>query len=543
MPDESAQRISPAGDSRPPAPVGSDRPTRFEKIAAPKPRGEKSAPPSPDSTAVKASAPSFDVAKGTIVAGKYRLERLLKAGGMGAVWVATHLTLDVAVAIKFMVMPDGVVGGSHSKGSQGDPDAVSRARFEREAKMAAQLRSVNVVQILDYGVDRSTAYIVMELLGGEGLDHRIRDNKRMSLKDTARLMVPVLNLLQRAHDAGMVHRDLKPANIFISMDGDAEVPKVLDFGVAKATQTATTAGDLTADRMLIGTPSYSSPEQLKNSAKIDHRADLWSMGVVLFRMLTGQKPFKGGQLVEAIVEVCSAPIPLPSSIAPELPPEVDTFFQRALTRDLDRRFQSAREMAQALTDLIAALEARNWVPPPEDKADEEELLDLDLSSIEPPADAEPSSGLTPFAHSTAGASVAPSKRRPAWLAPALIALALAVTVPIAVLALRSPGSPRPAVAASPASDPASASSAPLDSAPFQPASPAGEPTAAASASAAPSAGSALSPSASPPRSASSAAQGVRASGATSHPGPAPSAPATRSTSRPPSSKEDKEVGY
>src|SRR5262249_44153266 len=125
----------------------------------------------------------------------------------------------------------------------------------------------------------------------------------------AKIITPVLHLLQRAHDAGMVHRDLKPANIFLARDGDTEVPKVLDFGVAKRAERAkSTEGDLTAERTLIGTPHYASPEQLQNSSKTDHRADLWSIGVVLFRMLTGKKPFRSSEMIKAIVEVCSATV-------------------------------------------------------------------------------------------------------------------------------------------------------------------------------------------------------------------------------------------
>src|SRR5262249_45764541 len=149
------------------------------------------------------------------------------------------------------------------------------------------------------------------------------------------------------------------------------VPKVLDFGVAKAVEQQTsTDSDLTADRTIIGTPSYAAPEQLKNSATIDHRADLWSMGVVLFRMLTGKKPFRGGQIVEAIVEVCSAPIPTATSVAPHLPRALDVFFERALAREVDGRFQSAREMAQALKDLVGA-DGTEWLAATELEAADE----------------------------------------------------------------------------------------------------------------------------------------------------------------------------
>jgi serine/threonine-protein kinase len=393
----------------------------------------------------------IDVAKGTVVAGKYRLERLLKAGGMGAVWVATHLTLDTPVAIKFMSIPVDDDGTHSKRGHSSDAGGISRARFEREAKTAAQIRSANVVQILDYGVDRATAYIVMELLDGQDLHQRLRRNTRVPLDQTAKIIVPVLHLLQRAHDAGMVHRDLKPGNIFLAKDGDTEVPKVLDFGVAKAVEKSRADNDLTADKTIIGTPHYASPEQLKNSAKIDHRADLWSMGVVVFRMLTGQKPFRAGPLVEAIVEVCTAPIPTATSIAPDLPPEVDAFFARALARNIDERFQSAREMAQALTALVEVVDAGKWLTPADLEAtsDEPSLAGRSSRTTNPSVDGTRSAQVTELTQSTTSSPADARTRHPAWLTPALFAVALGVAGSAAVLALRREKTPAASIAASP----------------------------------------------------------------------------------------------
>ena len=170
-------------------------------------------------------AAAIDVAAGTVVAGKYRLERLLKAGGMGAVWIATHLTLDTPVAIKFMAIPLDDDGTHSKKGHSSDAGGISRARFEREAKTAAQIRSANVVQILDYGVDRATAYIVMELLDGRGSARAAPSQRARAPRRDREDCVPVPQLLQRAHDAGMVHRDLKPGNIFLAKDGDTRCPR------------------------------------------------------------------------------------------------------------------------------------------------------------------------------------------------------------------------------------------------------------------------------------------------------------------------------
>jgi serine/threonine-protein kinase len=398
---------------------------------------------------VRAREPAFEPEIGAVVADKYRLERLLKSGGMGTVWVAHHLTLDTAVAIKFMSMPEDDERGVSSSGVGSDDGAISRARFEREARAAAQIRSANVVQILDYGVDRGAAYIVMELLDGHDLELRLRRGRRLTLQEAAKIVTPVLHLLQRAHDAGMVHRDLKPANIFLAKDGDAEVPKVLDFGVAKSSERTTTEGDLTADRTLIGTPHYASPEQLKNSAKIDHRADLWSMGVVLFRMVTGKKPFRSSEMIEAIVEVCSATVPSATSVAPDLPKEVDAFFARALERDLERRFQSAREMAQALNALVTtvadrpAASALEVLDSPGSKDEGKDTSTAsrkrEPSSPSLPSQETPAPQLPPEA--SVDRSIVAPPRRPGWLIPAAIAATLGVLAGVVLTLLRSPPAP------------------------------------------------------------------------------------------------------
>jgi serine/threonine-protein kinase len=244
-------------------------------------------------------------------------------------------------------------------------------------------------------------------------------------------MVPVLQLLQRAHDASMVHRDLKPANIFIAIDGDKEVPKVLDFGVAKDVGGAATGVDLTSEQAIVGSPSYASPEQLTKSVAIDHRADIWSMGVVLFEMLTGSRPFSKEQVVPAIVEVCTAPIPTPTHVLPDLPPEVDRFFERALARDLARRFGSAREMAQALADLAGIVPAsQRRVPAEVDPADERTVPETPADRS---GDRAPSEGAPSMAHV---ASALARPRGPRRYGRALIPVAMIAALAVAIFALR-----------------------------------------------------------------------------------------------------------
>ncbi len=258
------------------------------------------------------------MAPGGLLAGKYRLERKLGKGSMGLVWAATHLALETPVAIKFLtwdVPSEGETVEQASKVAEKEAREDKRARFEREAKAAAQIRSANVVQVFDYGVDRGVPFIVMELLEGEDLNQRLQREGKLTPAATARLVQALSRALQRAHDVGLVHRDLKPGNIFLAKEGDHEVPKVVDFGVVKAMRgeqkLATEGSENTVEGTLIGTPSYMSPEQAMGRTDIDHRSDLWSVGVILFQVLTGMKPFPGGNLFEALVRILLGPHPAP----------------------------------------------------------------------------------------------------------------------------------------------------------------------------------------------------------------------------------------
>lgn len=274
----------------------------------------------------------------TVIAGKYRLERVLASGGMGAVWVARHLQLDEPVAIKFM-------------SAQLPAVAEARLRFAREARAAARLRSPHVVQVLDHGVDGDVPYIVMELLEGEHLGDRLRREGRLSLRAASLLTAQIAKALGRAHRAGIIHRDLKPANIFLAKLDDEEIVKVLDFGIAKSLSGPSI--EATHSNILIGSPLYMSPEQARSRRTIDHRSDLWSLGAILFRALTGTPLFEGSSPVDVIVQICTGALPVATHIVPTLPPEIDAFFARALDRDPDGRFDSAREMSEELWAIAA----------------------------------------------------------------------------------------------------------------------------------------------------------------------------------------------
>jgi serine/threonine-protein kinase len=222
------------------------------------------------------------------------------------------------------------------------------ARFELEARSAAQIRSPHVVGIYEHGVHQGLPYMVMELLEGEDLNQRLKRRKRLSMIATAQIVRDMCKALQRAHEIGIVHRDIKPGNVFLSRDGDEEIVKVLDFGIAKLLQGG--GGNMTATGEMIGTPSYMSPEHIQASKHVDHRADLWSVSVIAFRALTGQLPFTG-QILDIVDGILKGAAPAPSTLAPDLSPAVDAFFARALARDINHRFQSARELSEALSKV------------------------------------------------------------------------------------------------------------------------------------------------------------------------------------------------
>jgi serine/threonine-protein kinase len=270
-----------------------------------------------------------------IVADKYALGRMLGQGAMGAVWSAEHLLLRSQVAVKFI-----------DPGIATDPEA--SARFLREARSAAALRSPHVVQILDYGIDNGAPFIVMELLEGESLGERLHRAGPIEPRIVADLLTQVARAVSKAHDAGIVHRDLKPHNIFIVQNDDVDLVKVLDFGIAKMTGAgveASLAGTRTGT--LMGTPLYMSPEQAEGTKQVDFRADLWSLGVIAFECIVGRRPFETETIGSLILDICSRPLPVPSQMG-RVPPGFDAWFARACAREPAGRFASAKEQMQAL---------------------------------------------------------------------------------------------------------------------------------------------------------------------------------------------------
>ena len=296
------------------------------------------------------------VKAGDVLGSRYRLLSPIGEGGMGAVWRARQIELDADVAIKVL----------HAKTAE-HPGAI--ARFKREAKASAALRSPHVVQIVDYGVDEvtGTAFIAMELLEGESLAARLSRTQKLGPEETARWITHVARALSRAHASGVVHRDLKPANIFIVHNEDEELAKVVDFGIAKLvgrehveTATVTTTG------ALLGTPHYMSPEQIDPSREVDFRVDLWSLAVIACECLTGRRPFEGDTLASLAMKISLGRAEQPSSLGP-VPRGFDAWFARGTALDPQQRFGSALELASTLREVVESggvmLSEPSKVPP------------------------------------------------------------------------------------------------------------------------------------------------------------------------------------
>jgi hypothetical protein len=288
--------------------------------------------------------------EGPVLAGRYQLVSQLGQGGMGSVWRAVHMELGTPAAVKLI---DPTIASN--------PEAL--ARFKREAQAAASLRSSNVVQILDYGVDLGTPYIVMELLDGENLAMRLGRVGRLSPEATVGILSQVGRAVGKAHDAGIVHRDLKPDNIFIVCEGEDEVAKVLDFGIAKKTHTRenSTQGVQTRVGTMLGTPYYMSPEQVSGRREVDHRTDVWALAVIAYECLVGRRPFEGDMLGALLLAICAEAPPVPSKYA-AVPCGFDQWFARATERDPDRRFQSVREAMNALRSLCVGARVERLSP-------------------------------------------------------------------------------------------------------------------------------------------------------------------------------------
>jgi serine/threonine protein kinase len=302
--------------------------------------------------------PPPERSKGQIVAGRFRLIDQIGRGGMGSVWTAHHLSLKVDVAVKFMDAAF-LVG-----------DETMLKRFQKEATAAASIQSPNVVKILDFGKDEAgRPYLAMELLHGEELEQRLEREGPLPLGLMRKVILETCKGLAAAHAAGIIHRDLKPENVYLCRDPHARADdtgafsdvnvKLLDFGIARADRELSGTGDLTITGQLLGTPMFMSPEQALGKRDIDGRSDLYSLGVVAYKCLTGFPPYEESDTVgEIIVSITTKEPRNPTELRNDLPPAVVSWLSKALAKDRNERFQTAKEMAEA---FVTACDVRGML--------------------------------------------------------------------------------------------------------------------------------------------------------------------------------------
>jgi phosphate/phosphite/phosphonate ABC transporter binding protein len=283
------------------------------------------------------------------LAGKYRLERLIGEGGMGSVYEAEHLGLGKKVAVKLLAE-------SFSE------NTIFLHRFRREARAMAAVHHDNIVDVTDTGTDEEgVPFLVMELLDGESLASVLRRAKWLTPESAAGIAWQMLAGLAAAHAAGIVHRDLKPANVFLvtTREGHQRV-KILDFGISKFARDE--SAYVTIEGAVIGTPSFMAPEQVKAEHDVDRRADLYAVGVMLYRMVTGKLPFNATTNKEIYERILDGRAPLPRSIRPEIDETFEGVIMKAFALDREDRYQSAEEFQEALGRAVPELEKTNPVP-------------------------------------------------------------------------------------------------------------------------------------------------------------------------------------
>lgn len=294
-------------------------------------------------SSINASLLPAGIQTGSVVANRYRIEEVIGRGGMGVVVAARHLELDERVAVKFM-----------SSETLSDPEAVTR--FDREVRAAARLRSEYVARVFDAGkLTDGGRYMVLEYLEGEDLSVRLHRDGPLDLDQAIRFMLQACSAVFEAHLLGIVHRDLKPANLRVVTRGDgSEIVKVLDFGVMKrmSCDQNDTLGAHTQPGTVIGTPFYTSPEQLRGKADVDVRSDVWSLGATLFELLTAQPPFGGKTYPQVIANVLeAAPLPL-RTLRADLAPSIEDVVLRCLEKEPAARYGSVVELASALAQTV-----------------------------------------------------------------------------------------------------------------------------------------------------------------------------------------------
>ena len=291
-------------------------------------------------TFVASAADLEPVGEGHVIAGKYRLERLLGEGGMGTIWRAYNLQLEVPVALKLL--------------RAGMNAAELGERLRVEARAAAKLVHPSIVRVFDIGeAESGEPFIVMELLQGQTLGEML-ERGPLSAVNALQLLLPIGEALSLAHSRGVVHRDLKPDNIFIASEGSCLQPKLLDFGIAKVQSRMVGGGPtVTQTGTLLGSPEYMSPEQAHGRADIDERSDLWAFCVVLYEAIAGRPPFEGESCQEILQSVLQNE-PFPLERCQEVDPQLASLIHWGLAKDRDARPGSMFELGHALAAWLFA---------------------------------------------------------------------------------------------------------------------------------------------------------------------------------------------
>jgi len=275
---------------------------------------------------------------GTTVGDKYRVERLIGKGGMGAVYAAQNTAIGKRVALKFL-----------SREAAQNREAARR--FQREAQAASLIESEHIVQVFDSGTSaEGLPFLVMEHLTGEDLRARLERERELAVPDALAIVTQILRALTRAHAAGIVHRDLKPDNVFLcSRDDGSLLVKIVDFGISKL-ERATMSERLTRRGTVLGSAYYMSPEQAQASDAVDQRSDLYGVGAILFELLAGRPPHIAPTLESVLVAICTQDAPDVRSLRPDVPEAVAQAIARALEREPAARFASATEFLETLAD-------------------------------------------------------------------------------------------------------------------------------------------------------------------------------------------------
>ena len=287
------------------------------------------------------------VREGDVLAGRYRVERVLAMGGMGVVVAARHVQLNQRVAVKVLT--------HNAESSQ------ANARFLTEAKASALLRSDHVVHVSDVGtLDNGKPFMVMELLDGEDLSQVLENEGKLPIEQAVDYVLQACEGLAEAHAARIVHRDLKPGNLFrVRKKDGSELIKVLDFGVSKAlSQDVRAEGTVTTTDAVFGSPLYMSPEQMTSATKADERSDIWSLGVVLYELLTRRMPFDAESMAGLAVRIATDPPDRLLSVLPDAPPALEAVIMKCLEKKPEARYQDIAELASDLEPFSPASRAR-----------------------------------------------------------------------------------------------------------------------------------------------------------------------------------------